>query len=555
MKLPFLKHLTVLVLVFCGGFAQAQTSFVQFANNSADDELISVDVWMDTVQLIDNLSFRSASDPIEIPSSQLMDIVILDSSSVDTLSFDSMFVDSFSNGMSYLLMLEGLVDSTNYSPFVPLAFKRIELQHVPIAPSYSALLFHNGTSDADFLHIEESRRGLGILADSIFFGSSTELIAVEADDYRIKTYADSELKSELELKLLSKGLSDSSVVIASSGFINPSSNNDGPSNNWYYIPDSAGAFVRLKNSVAYLQVIHNSANPALDRLDIYAENELFRNNLNFRSKSAFTRVSSAIDILLGFSSDSSSGPGDFIIKDTFNLEAGHHYRAVLNGVSGFNFTPNKELEVTLIETGPTAENASLTDVQFIQGATDVTTLNVRETDLLNSLWIADMEYGSISEVFDLPTAYYKIRVRDLADTLDQEYQLPLYSNEFQGAAILILTSGFLDTLNNGNGAPFGVWLADSNAGPMMELSKALGNFDPATLNTKIFPNPFSSFITISAAAQPDRIELYSVDGRMIKSFSSINRITRLNLSDLAKGNYLMKLEYQNRTAAELITKQ
>ncbi|MBT5977488.1 MAG: DUF4397 domain-containing protein, partial [Flavobacteriales bacterium] len=71
MKLPFLKHLTVLVLVFCGGFAQAQTSFVQFANNSADDELISVDVWMDTVQLIDNLSFRSASDPIEIPSSQL----------------------------------------------------------------------------------------------------------------------------------------------------------------------------------------------------------------------------------------------------------------------------------------------------------------------------------------------------------------------------------------------------------------------------------------------------------------------------------------------------
>lgn len=556
MKLPFLKHIYSVILVLIGHASIGQTAFVQFANNSADPELVSIDIWVDTVKLVDNLDYRSASDFVEVAASQAWNFIILDSSSTDTISQDSMYVDTFSSGVNYLLMLEGLLDSVNYSPFQPLLFQKRVREVESSATSYTSILFHNGSTDAGLLHVEESRRGLGTLIDSLGFGESSDYLSLESDDYRIKTYDTGlSLLSEQELKLLSKGLDDSAAVVIASGFLDPSSNNGGPSLNWFYVPDRAGSFMALNTSTAYLQVIHNSANPSLNRLDVYAEDLLFRNNLNFRSKSGYREVSSAVEVLLGFSSDSSTGPGTYILKDTLILEAGHYYRAVLNGVSGFNFTPNQPLDVLLIETGSGAQNPAQTDLRFIQGATDVSIFDVRETDLLNEQWIDDLPYGEVSDVLSLTTADYKIRVRDLADTLDKEYSLPLFSFDYQGSSLLLLASGFLDTLNNGNGEYFGMWLADSSAGPMMEMSKALSvaSFPIAELN--IYPNPSSDIITISASEQIEEVELKDVAGRSLRSISLNSKSATLELQSLAKGSYWLELKFANQTITRSIVKQ
>ena len=68
-----------------------------------------------------------------------------------------------------------------------------------------------------------------------------------------------------------------------------------------------------------------------------------------------------------------------------------------------------------------------------------------------------------------------------------------------------------------------------------------GLINPPHLQMYVFPNPAYGFVHISASEPIDRIELYGIDGRLVKK-STVNKI---EISELNAGTYLIKANTQS----------
>lgn len=74
--------------------------------------------------------------------------------------------------------------------------------------------------------------------------------------------------------------------------------------------------------------------------------------------------------------------------------------------------------------------------------------------------------------------------------------------------------------------------------------------DGRRIRVKIYPNPANDFINISTDERITSVEIYDFLGRLIKSDSK----SKLNISDLAKGNYLIKIKAGNKETVEQFIK-
>ncbi|MGS0747086.1 M1 family aminopeptidase [Halpernia sp. GG3] len=76
------------------------------------------------------------------------------------------------------------------------------------------------------------------------------------------------------------------------------------------------------------------------------------------------------------------------------------------------------------------------------------------------------------------------------------------------------------------------------------LNPNLSNYDISLVSkVQIYPNPVKENLKISGLKTPDNFEIYSVDGRKIKS-GSYSPSSNLNVSDLSKGIYILKISGQ-----------
>jgi len=69
-------------------------------------------------------------------------------------------------------------------------------------------------------------------------------------------------------------------------------------------------------------------------------------------------------------------------------------------------------------------------------------------------------------------------------------------------------------------------------------------------NIKIYPNPVKDFLNIKSDELISGYEIYSLDGRKLLEENKLNN-SKINVSQLQKGNYLLKAKTKNN---EQITK-
>jgi len=72
-----------------------------------------------------------------------------------------------------------------------------------------------------------------------------------------------------------------------------------------------------------------------------------------------------------------------------------------------------------------------------------------------------------------------------------------------------------------------------------------------SIEAEIFPNPSSSSFTI-ACEGVKRVSVYSVDGRLVKTFEV--KATECRIDDLERGVYLVRMETSNETFVQKIVK-
>ena len=72
--------------------------------------------------------------------------------------------------------------------------------------------------------------------------------------------------------------------------------------------------------------------------------------------------------------------------------------------------------------------------------------------------------------------------------------------------------------------------------------------------SQIFPNPFTSILSIATEQVPESIRVYDIYGRLLKEQTVSAIQFDLDLSGLAKGAYLLQIDYGNSRSVHRIMK-
>jgi hypothetical protein len=72
---------------------------------------------------------------------------------------------------------------------------------------------------------------------------------------------------------------------------------------------------------------------------------------------------------------------------------------------------------------------------------------------------------------------------------------------------------------------------------------------------EIFPNPSSSFISIESATKIKSLKIFSSIGKMVENYQEITGETKIDISRLSKGIYILKFELENGIAIKKLIKE
>ena len=216
---------------------------------------------------------------------------------------------------------------------------------------------------------------------------------------------------------------------------------------------TTGAFISTANAqVARVQAIHNSADAATAVVDVYLTtpqgSSLLINDFAFRNASPFIDAPAGVDITIGFAPSNSTSVNDTLpgASFTYNLTTNETYVLVAEGIySSTGYSPAKPFEIAVYPMGrEAAKTAGNTDVLVHHGSTDAPTVDVDEVTAGNL--VNDASYGDFSNYLELPTADYKLQIKDASGTtVLASYDAPLATLNLTDAALVVIASGFLTT--------------------------------------------------------------------------------------------------------------
>ena len=225
-----IKILFVTIIMIGLNYSIAQTARLQVIHNSADVAAGSVDIYLNGSLLLDDFAFRTATPFIDAPAGVELNIGVAagnSSSANDTLKNFSVTLE---NGNTYVAIANGVLDPNSYAAN-------------PDGRSTAFTIYvkdmgrESGTnSDVDFfaLHgatdaptVDVIARNVATLVDDAAYGDITGYISVPAANYTLDlTLADGTTLVQSYVADLST-LGGGSAVVFASGFLDPSSNQDG----------------------------------------------------------------------------------------------------------------------------------------------------------------------------------------------------------------------------------------------------------------------------------------------------------------------------------------
>jgi hypothetical protein len=534
------------------------TADIQVIHNSADAAAATVDVYLGSDLVIDNFAFRTASSFVEVPAGVEIEVSIAPANSTSVGDAIATFPYSLTSGEKYIIVANGIVSPTGYSPATP-----FDLYVYPMGQDASAssgntdvLVFH-GSTDAPTVSVWETGVGAGELFNDFTYGDFEGYLELPTADYVIEVRDNSGTTTvkSYDAPLATLSLQNASAVVLASGFLNPANNSNGADFGLWVALPSGGALVQLPESTADIQVIHNSADAAASTVDVYLGSDLVLDNFAFRTATPFVEVPAGVEIEVSIAPANSTSVGDAIATFPYSLASGEKYIIVANGiVSPTGYSPATPFDLYVY---PMAQDAAAvstnTDVLVFHGSTDAPTVSVWETGVPAGELFNDFTYGDFEGYLELPTADYVVEVRDNSGTTPvAAYSAPLETLTLDGQALVVVASGFLNPANNSGGADFGLWVALSTGGDLVELPAAslTGVEENSAINgLNIYPNPAQNVLNINFSTEESTdvtVNIINVNGILVQTTSmdnanAGNRVMTVSTEELAAGIYNLSL--------------
>jgi hypothetical protein len=314
------------------------------------------------------------------------------------------------------------------------------------------------------------------LVDNLSYPNFTpNYLELPTANYRlqVRNSAGTDVVAEYEAPLTTLNLQGQAVVVVASGFLNVGNNNNGPAFGLWAATASGGDLVQLPAtniSTTRAQVIHNCADMIADTVDVWLNDAPLIDNFVFRTASEFIDAPAGVDFDITIQPANSTDTVNGLARFTYNLLSTTKYIIVANGTvspSGYNPVQPFNLDV-FTAAQETSGNPLNTNILVYHGATDAPTVDIVAG---SSTLVDDISYAEFNTSYlQLPTADYTLSVTDAsgANTV-ASYSAPLATLNLQGSSLVALASGFLNPVNNSNGASFGIWVALPSGGNLIEL--------------------------------------------------------------------------------------
>lgn len=528
------------------------TARLQVLHNSADAAAATVDIYLNGNLLIDDFAFRTASAFIDAPANVEISIAVAPGNSVNVGQAIATVPVTLDARDTYVAIANGIVSPTGYSPATPFSLNVFDMgrEEAATAGNTDVLVFH-GSTDAPMVDIVESEVVNATIVDDASYGDFAGYLELPTEDYVLNVEDQSgNVVASYDAPLSALSLDDSAITVIASGFLDPSVNSNGEAFGLFAVLASGGAFVALPQATARLQVIHNSADAAAQTVDIYLNDVMLIDDFEFRTASAFIDAPANVTNQIAVAPGNSASSAEAIATVPVTLDSRDTYVAIANGIiSATGYVPATAFSLDVYDMGrEEAGTAGNTDVLVFHGSTDAPAVDVVETGVGAGTIVDNASYGDFAGYLELQTADYVLDITDeTGATTVAQFQAPLQTLSLDDAAIVVVASGFLDPSVNSDGPAFGLWAATTAGGALVELpNQPLGLVDVITADAAIYPNPVSNgLLTIETERASGFVSIISLDGRTVKSERIETTNTRLDMSDLAPGTYMVQLTQEN----------
>jgi hypothetical protein len=231
------------ILLIASSVSLSQTARLQVIHNSADAAADSVDIYLNGSLLLDNFKFRTATPFIDAPAGELLNIGVAAANSTSANDTIKNFQATLTAGEKYVVIANGVLDPSSYSSNpdgkgtgFTLFIKDMARESAMDTSKVEFAVVH-GSTDAP--SVDVIARGVAALVDNAAYGDITDYIPVPASNYTLDiTPANDNNIIVTSLNADLSGLKGGAAVVFASGFLNPSTNQDG---------SSFGVFAALPN--------------------------------------------------------------------------------------------------------------------------------------------------------------------------------------------------------------------------------------------------------------------------------------------------------------------
>lgn len=237
-------------------------------------------------------------------------------------------------------------------------------------------------------------------------------------------------------------------------------------------------FTTVSGQSRFIQIIHNSPDTALTELDIYLNDLLIADNIQFRSATAFLEIPDTVNnsnTTIFICPKNSENAINFYYQAAIPPSAGNYLAVVSGTFFQAPYSPQQFFRIDFMAnariTGSTPNNA---DIVIYHGSDDSPTIDIGEVGLnFPDIWIDDLSYGEFSNYRTLDDSIYRIGLYDEESIiLAISYAGYFKGPEHDGKAYSLIASGFQLPELNGFGPLFSMFIVGQEGGPFQEMLPA-----------------------------------------------------------------------------------
>lgn len=558
-----LKPLLLLVLLCAATYTKAQNTKIQFINNCADVSHTSLDIYIDGILVFNDLQFRNATTFLDVNFFSATNIGIAEQNSIGVIDTFLNLNIALSPSNTYIMTINGIRSTSGYSPMPKVSLDVYNQAHTATSVGQTKVLFINGATDAPIM---DMRTGISTLVNDAAYRSYSnyaDLMTNKVHTLRLTNTKGNKTSHTYLADFVNLNTDGEAVTILTSGFINPAANSGGEEFGLWLVRPGGGGFIPLDTAteaeaIGRVQFIHNSADTAISKVDVYMNGEKTLDAFPFRSATpymdAYAKLPTSVVITKAGSTT------DTVYKTAgLLLDSASSNLAILYGISDSskNYSPQIPLDLKLYkfakEEAPTATTASLI---FMQGSTDCPTPDV-STGISGSAptsYSNNMTYGQITNYLNGASSpgtgkNYLIKIdTGASNKLMHNYILPYDNWNLGGKTVTILFSGFNDTAKNSDGVRVGLWAAPAEGGALLQLpiEPPVGINDVVWHANKInvSPNPATNELSFNLANEIKDIIITDISGKIAYKTNG-DGAGKVNISKLNTGLYIILLHAEN----------